>query len=82
METPDGLRRCTGLLGAPCERGKALAAADAQNKNATLRKAKREAEKASKDKKVRQAKAANKRRLDRELAARYRSMPLIDGGDL
>ena len=74
QETPSGLKRCE------CARGKELAAADIRNRNATQAAAAKAAEKAGKDKKARTVKAAARRHKDRELAARYRDMPLIDGG--
>ena len=74
QETPSGLKRCV------CPRGKELAAADIRNRNATQAAASKAAEKAGKDKAARTAKASARRRHDREMAAKYREMPLIDGG--
>jgi hypothetical protein len=76
MSTPRGLKWCG------CARGTELQTGDNQRRLAAQKKAQDAATKDAKVKRSKLERLAAQRRQDRQLAARYREMPLIDGGDV
>ena len=79
----DGAWRDTnsGLVRCDCDRGTALLAADTRARLARTTKASKAADKAKAFRENQAAKRRAQKATDRKLAAQYRDMPLLDGGD-
>jgi hypothetical protein len=77
METPTGLKRCTGTPENPCPRGAALLAEDTRRRLESQAKARKAADKAAAEKEAKLKRWREERKSQNREAARYRDLPLM-----